>query len=200
MDLPSEAEGQIDWASEPDRQALVEAYHALKTHPAAGRIGLEDLAARGSVMAMIYLGSAFKFGEGATKDLGAAEKWYARAAGAGSAFGKYELGRLYLRTHRYEDARRVFIEATERGYVPAIHFLGRIYLFGYGVETDVVKAESYLKTAASRGNLHARRALAHLYLKHGNLRSKLKGIRLWITSAKDIAKAESQGDDGDALR
>jgi TPR repeat protein len=139
---------------------LNEAYRALDRSPQAAVRSLAALADRGSPMAMLYLGYAYRNGIGVEKDADGAEAWYRKAAEAGLARANYHLGRLYLDCERYEDAKREFERASSGGFAPGDHFLGRMYYFGLGVSVDQPRARELLRAAARWGCIFAKALLA----------------------------------------
>jgi TPR repeat protein len=70
--------------NESDLDALRRAYDDLRSDPSRALLQLRDLADRGSVMSMIYLGYARGKGIGSPVDLAEAEKWFKGAYDAGS--------------------------------------------------------------------------------------------------------------------
>jgi hypothetical protein len=151
----------------------------LQSDSANALIELKALAESGSIMSMVYLGDAYKLGKGTKIDLSRAEEWYRRAADKGSLLGSYSLGRLYFRLKRYVEAKNAFSVAAARDYIPAVHFLGRMYASGKGVEKDSVKAEQLLERASKNGSVLAKGVLAYL-LTHGHL-SPLRFLRgMWL--------------------
>ena len=88
---------QVDhWSAERDYSALKRAHQLYERHPVEGLVHLKELANAGSPMSMVYIAHAFQEGNGTDKDLAEAERWYRRAAEAGSVCALHALGRLYL--------------------------------------------------------------------------------------------------------
>ncbi len=169
------------WLVEPDQAALSRAHRLLRSDPKKAVIEMRALAERGSIMSMLYVGQAYRRGTGTDVDSRTAEKWYRRAADAGSLSAYYFLGRLYLVEKRYDEARDVFEYASERNYAPATHFLGRMHFAGKGVPKDPEKGEQLLKCAASAGSVYAKAGLAQFLIRrHSSPRSTLRGMRLCI--------------------
>ncbi len=151
----------IKWELEPDRARLIRAQLMLETNPAQALDELKKLATNGSPMSMYYIGIAYAFGKGVTIDLDKAECWYLRAAEAGSERAYYELGRLYLKAKKYGESKKAFERSAAGGFMPAVHMLGRMYFFGYGVDKDFQKAKPLLERAATWGSVFAKRLLAY---------------------------------------
>jgi hypothetical protein len=140
-------------------------------------------------MSMLYLGSAYRQGTGTSIDLHEAEQWYLRARAAGLVRAGYDLGRLYFDEKRYVDARKVFETAASQGFVPAIHFLGRIYYFGYGVPIDKTQGKALLESAARWGCIFAKALLAYDLMHQGSVRGVCKGVFVKVTCYIDMLKA-----------
>lgn len=151
----------LDPRSEPDVEKMLEAYKALDTTPAQAVRTFAELAEHGSALSMQYLGCSYRDGIGVAKNLQIAEEWFRKAAEKGLARAHYSLGRLYFDNERYGDARQEFESAATGGFVPAVHFLGRIYYFGLGVPLDKLRGRSLLETASRWGCVYAKAILAY---------------------------------------
>ena len=134
-------------------------------------------------MSMLYLGEMYRKGDGTKKDLVQAESWFQRAADKGSNLAKYHLGKVYLETGRFIEAKGAFEIGVAEGFAPAIYVLGWMYS-GHGFR-DMRLARDLLEQASSLGHLLAKKSLACLLLsgRFGPLQF-LRGI--WI--ALDIIK------------
>lgn len=154
----------------------MQAYEALDREPQQAVRALLSLAERGSSMGMLYLGYAYANGVGVESNVGLAETWYSRAAGMGLSRAHYSLARLYLDRRQYADARREFEAAASAGFVPAVHFLGRIYYFGFGVPLDRERARPLLEQASVWGCVYAKALLGYDMMHEGKgIVSKVKG-------------------------
>ena len=102
---PDARNSSIDFAKEPDQGRLYRAYKMLEKDPQKAILELKALVKVHSIMSMIYLGDAYKFGTGVEANLNEAEEWYRLAANAGSLPAHYLLGRLYLNMERYAEAK-----------------------------------------------------------------------------------------------
>jgi len=127
------------------------------------------MAERGSSTSMLYLGYAFTNGIGGSPDLQAAERWYRLAAEAGLTRAHYNLGRLYLAGGRFSDAKYELERAAAKEFMPAIHYLGRLYYFGYGVPVDRVRGKALLEAAAKWGCIFAKATLAYDLIHQNSL-------------------------------
>jgi len=160
---------------EPDAKRLSQAYAMLSDRSPQTIGALTELAERGSVWSMLGLGYAYTDATLGTPDLAASEMWCRKAAEAGLVCAHYYLGRLYLMQSRYAEAKQEFEFAASKDYAPAIHYLGRIAYFGWGVPSDTVKGKALFEAASTRGNLVARDMLARDMIRHGTWREKAKG-------------------------
>lgn len=183
-----------EFSREPDLPRLYRAHALLEKDSASAIAELEALAALGSTMSMIYLGDTYKSGDGTKVDLTKSEFWYRRAAEAGSFLGCFLLGRLYLKLDRYADAKQAFTIAADQGYIPAVHYLGRIYYYGRGVPRDLSLAREYLERASRGGSVFAKRKLATLLLENGQtIGQRFRGIFLLCGSFIDFFVAICTG-------
>jgi TPR repeat protein len=62
------------WAKEPDLAALTRAHGLLRVDPKSALNELERLAEQGSIMSMVYIGSAYRDGTGVMRDVSQAER------------------------------------------------------------------------------------------------------------------------------
>jgi TPR repeat protein len=151
---------------------------------------------------MIYIGEAHKLGTGLPVNLDEAERWFVRAEQAGSPRASYLLGRLYLKQLRYDAARDAFERGADKGFVPALHFLGRMYFAGMGVEKDAKMGEQLFRRAAEAGSVFAKAGLAqYLMRNHSDIGMKLRGFFLLLGARFDLLKVLlTEGATSDRLR
>lgn len=174
----------IDWSKEPDIDTLSKSYNLLLSNDELALDNFKILANQGSIMSMVYLGYAYNEGKVTKSDYLESERWYRQAVVAGSVLAEYGLGRLFLKSGRPVEARQYFELAANKGYVPAIHFLGRIYFYGQGVPKDIEKATELLERAASGGSVFAQRILGQILVqKNSSFLKKLRGVWLIVSAA-----------------
>ena len=171
---------QIDhWSAERDFPALKRAYELYERCPVEGFEHLKELADAGSPMSMWYVAHAYQVGNGCHKDLTEAEKWYRRAANAGSIIALHNLGHLYLVRERFDDAWRSFRFAAAAGFSPSMLQLGRMHFLGIGVEKDIARAKANWEDAASLGNVFAKKFLGiSLIRNHLSTAELMRGVLL----------------------
>ena len=158
---------EADWEREPDYDALVRAHRMMGKTPTQGLSELKALAARGSPMSMLYVGAAYALGQGVAVNLTEAITWFRRAADAGCVRAYYNFRIPIPKDKQYAAAKEAFEVGSAQDFAPAIHMLGKIYFFGYGVDKDFQKAKPLLERASARGSVFAKRLLAY-QLMHGH--------------------------------
>jgi TPR repeat protein len=170
----------FDWSIEPNLPKLHTAYHLLKSDPEAALRQLKWLADVGSVASMIYVGLFYKR-DANPKNPEEAEKWYRRAADAGSFFAYHCLGRLYLEQKRFGEARDAFSCAVGGDYVPSIFYLARMFVLGLGVEKDITTGVALLEKARLRKSVYAGMMLGRIMLREKReFTHKIRGFYLII--------------------
>ncbi len=151
---------------EPNPARLRKASRALKSNTSFAIGELKYLASQGSLLSLLQLGSVYSDDKLVDPDLEQAEAYFRRAADGGALIGHYLLGRLFLTQRRHEDALRAFSYASGKGYPPAIHYLGRMYLQGRGVTADHKRAKELFSRAAERGSVAAKLGLSTILMQH----------------------------------
>lgn len=63
----------------------------------------------------------------------------------------FQLGRAYFSAGRFAEAAELFIDAATKGHPVAAGYAGDAYLFGNGVERDIIKAREFYKQAIEGG-------------------------------------------------
>ena len=157
------------------------------------------LAAEGSPHAWKSLGWMHQHAAGTAKDFAKAEACYRKAIGLGDSTANFYLARLLVEDQRLEEAFAYFLAEADQGHLSSIYWTGRCYLSGEGVEKDVEKAELYLKRAADKGHLYARRDCS-LEKMHGTFgkRDLLNGVVGWISTFLSLIRL-SASDPGSEL-
>lgn len=125
---------------------------------------LEDLANKGSIASLWYLGDAYASGRYVVKNLEKARTFYLRAETSGWLPASYRLGRIYFTSGDYKSAFEAFSRGTAKGYIPAVYRLGMMYKDGLGMQKAVSTSVALLSEADSKGHLFAKRDLAGLYM------------------------------------
>ena len=91
----------------------------------------------------------------------------------------YQKG-LYGQTRDTRKAFELYLRAAELGSANALHNISCMYWDGDCVERDPLKQEHYLKLAAKKGHILARRDLGHFENDKGN---SIIAVKHWMMSA-----------------
>jgi len=169
---------QREWDEDPAPDKLWDALRVMDKDPEAAIPLLIDLAANGSSLSMVYLGSAYLSGT-LPVDKESGETWLKKSADLGSIEGGYQLARFYEIEKRTEEAREWFASVAERGYSPALYRLGCLHYYA----GDIPEALHYLHKAKDAGNLPARGTLSWIYRKE-NLGLAKRLVSHWHCAAK----------------
>jgi|GEM_PF-6830554 len=172
---------------EPDPDRLREAYALMGREPAVVLPELNELAERGSVDALVYLGHMYQEGLGTEADSGTAKDYFKRARDAGSVEGAYRLGRLYVDAADFQKAEDAFAIGVERNHLPSIYWMARILESSEGDACKQDLARSLYRIASKKGHYFARKRLIALLIRRtsgmsDNIRAILMAIRFYAIS------------------
>jgi TPR repeat protein len=124
-----------------------------------------------NVYATVQLAHMYATGLGTLRDIDVAERLYETAAQSGSLYAKYYFALFLLKSQREPEAREIMDELTNKGYLPAIYWLGKMFYEGIGGSRDRETGEYYLRYAAvSGGHIWADRYLISLDLRSRSIR------------------------------
>jgi hypothetical protein len=87
---------------------------------------------------------------------------------------------------------RLLTEAANQGYAPAEYELGRIYLYGRGIEADYAQALLWERKAAEQGDARAQRDLAFMYERGFGVAADPEHAAEWNRKAAMQGNAEAQ--------
>ena len=151
-----------------------EAVHKLGAAYLGGKFGLKKsgkkaarlfarAAAAGNVEAMVDLGRLYDMGNGNERpvrlDRTKALELFRKAADTGSTHGQYNLGLCLIDAPKFRDLKdeekmkeafRVMKLCADRGMFSGQILLARFYVYGWGVEKDLVEARRLCELAATR--------------------------------------------------
>ena len=132
-------------------------------------------------------------GNGGDKNLTIAERWLKLSSGNGHSEAPFVLGNLYLDEYANpQQAVDWYRLSAERGYIPAMHRLGMVYIEGRLGAVDTLKAKQWLWQAATQGSPEAQVDLATLEYNGINDESDLVQVYVWLDAASfqgnDLAK------------
>lgn len=154
------------------------------------------VAQEGDAKAQYNVALMYENGQGVTKDLRQAKKWYEKAAKNGNAKAAYNLARLYhsldgKQPHAIDMAKYWYEKAIEGGITEAYNNLATLYLEGKGVPKDNQKALELLEKAAKANNPQAQFNLGVLYgWGEGIQKDKLKSYENLTKAIKNgVSKA-----------
>jgi TPR repeat protein len=156
---------QREWDEEPLAGELWDALQLRGQDRDAGNAMLTELATRGSVLAMMYLGHGYISGGGDQAQLALGEEWLIRSAKAGSIEGRFQLAGHYQRQNDREKELIELKALAEQGYSPAMYSLGLRLYRSETRERSVPEAVTYLKMARDAGHLPAMGLLSWIYRK-----------------------------------
>jgi len=135
-------------------------------------------------------------GQGVERDLAESFQWFKLAAQHGDAESQRNLGVFYengwsLRAPDPDSAARWFGKAAAQGHPPALLALGNLYVRGFGVEEDLVKAEGLYRKAIAAGEDRARLPLAGVHLRRAQGPDDLLKCRALVQDALDAGVSDA---------
>lgn len=191
---------QREWDNEPLAGELWDALQARKTDRYGGNAMLADLAARGSTLAMMYLGHAY-VKEGSHAQTAEGEDLLRRSAQAGSIEGRFQLACHYERQGTFEKARAELEVLVGKGYLPAMYCLGRLYYRGDLGTRAIPEAIAYLKMAIDLGHLPSMGLLSWIYRREQfGIGGKVAGHWLCLTKIPAVIRCMWRYPNSDKLR
>lgn len=122
------------------------------------------LAENGNSFSQCEVGFMYYQGQGTSRNLDAAEKWFRLSLQNGEIQASVGLIRVLLEHDRFQDALVCIKRYVRLKYPPAIYWMGRMYYNGYGVARDSRKALKYFTLASRYGHLIGMRDRAKLML------------------------------------
>jgi TPR repeat protein len=124
------------------------------------------LASEGNAEAQYYLGHLYAEGEGVTRDMGQAVRWFRAAAEQGEPYGQFALGYVYEHGQGVEPdagkAARWYWSAAEQGNLAAQNNLALMYDQGRGVARNYVQAYYWYARGAHGSGLDPTKAAGNL--------------------------------------
>jgi TPR repeat protein len=150
---------------EPDVPSLWRAVASLDQDTQEGLLALEELAAKGSILSMVYIGDTHENGRGVERDTEVGDMWYTRAADRGSIDAAFRLAFGYWHDGNQEKSIIELERICNLDFTPAAYLLGTFYYHGVGVEKSVSKAIKYFSMADKGGHLLARQDLSFILRK-----------------------------------
>lgn len=118
---------------------------------ARAKMLLEEASSKGDPKAYLYLGRIYAQGLGVRRDDAQAENAYRSAMDLGYMPAAQELGRLYEKKKKYNDAEGLYRQACDGQYYKAAKSIAALYEKGKGRKKDTVQALSWYLAAQSHG-------------------------------------------------
>ncbi len=125
---------------------------------------LKGRAEKGDAYAQYQLGVCYANGDGVTKDMQEAVKWYTISAKLGQVEAQINLAGCYHYGEgvdkNLQEAVRWYRKAADQGYAYAQYNLGLLYQNGEGVVKDLIYAYMWLDLASERAEIMTLRIIA----------------------------------------
>lgn len=151
-------------------------------------------AEHGNTDAIYSMGNCYYWGEGVSKDLRTAAKWYLKSMFFGrNAEAAYRYGNCcYYGFKDYDLAARHYEKAAKQGHAGAQYCLGKCYEKGEGVERDFKVAVRWYRKSAEQGYVDAQYCLGICYFYgQGAKQDYEKGIK-WYEKAAEQENSDAQ--------
>ncbi|PCI57220.1 MAG: hypothetical protein COB36_02855 [Alphaproteobacteria bacterium] len=117
--------------------------------------------------------------------------WFTKAAQTNDKVGQFGLCQFYHDRYGFDDlpeGRKWCHKSAAQGHVPAIHYLGRIYERGFGVEVGYKKALKFYREAAAKGSVKSLANIARFY--HLGLGVKQDSKQAYSYAKKALSAAQ----------
>ncbi len=105
------------------------------------------------------------------------------AANPGEARFKFQLGRAFYSSKRFDEAVPLFRRAAEGDYAVAMYRLGKMYQRGTGLTKDARSAISWYRKAAASGNAASMNDLGWMYERGFGVTKNLSDAAQWYLKA-----------------
>ena len=123
----------------------------------------QALANKGEADAQCCLAALYYEGVGVPRNYEEAERWWLRAAKAGSADAYGNLGVFYQKRKNYPEASKWLRLGVAQGNALCQYFLAHAYEKGLGVAQDYNEAARLFELAADQGDADAQCKLGYMY-------------------------------------
>jgi len=164
---------------------------------------LAKAAQRGMVEAQVNLGILYLEGEGVPQDTSRAVSLMSAASQQGvmDADANYTVGKAFLGDGdevlegdglRARWAAHYFNLAASASDARAQHEIGRLFLFGRGVEQDAEKAAAWISAAANQGYSDAAFLMGTLLQSGTGVEQNIEWATYWFTEAAKLGNADAQ--------
>ncbi len=144
------------------------------------------------VAAQFELANAYYTGNGVTKNIDKAIKWYRKVAAKGYAVAQHNLGVIYGVQEDYLKAAKWYRKAAEQGDVRAQNNLADLYMRGLGFPVDKIEAIKWYGKAAEKGYKIAQYNLGVVYYYGDGVNKNYIQAFNWYRKAAEQNHAEAQ--------
>jgi uncharacterized protein len=191
----------VDWSAEPDMASLKRAHALMSADRSQAVRELEELADRGSSMAMCYLGGMYVRENNPFRDDKKAKYWYRRASDLGSPYAQWVLGDLCFRRREFGEARQALERGVSNGSMHANYYLGLLYMYGFGVQKDQKLANGLFREAVAAGHIRSKLAISKQYIRgYFGILGVATGVKLYLEAAIAAFKVISKDPDSPFIK
>lgn len=132
----------------------------------------------------ISIGKYF-FDKKRTQDYKKALEWYMKAAEQGDENAQYKVRQIYFKIQDYDNLLKWCKKGIEQNQTNAKYTMGLIFLKGYGVEKNILKAKEWYEKAAEDNDAFTQYQLGRLYFDKNELQNDYKKAFYWIEKAAE---------------
>lgn len=162
-----------------------------------------EKAASGDAYSQAIVGEMYWKGDGIEKNIEKAKEWFERSVEQGNPYGIFNLALLYQEEPFFVEKKRLckslFLQAIS-GFSQlcgaddhaACNYVGIIYDYGYGVETDKTEAAKWYHKSAEKGYVFAQFKLGVFYDFGKGVESNKTEAAKWYLKAASQGHIEAQ--------
>ena len=132
----------------------------------------------------ISIGKYF-FDKQRTQDYKKALEWYMKAAEQGDENAQYKVRQIYFKIQDYDNLLKWCKKGIEQNQTNAKYTMGLIFLKGYGVEKNILKAKEWYEKAAEDNDVSTQYQLGRLYFDKNELQNDYKKAFYWTEKAAE---------------
>lgn len=149
---------------------------------------LMPMAQKGDRKAQYDLGYVYETGDGTSKNIPKAVKWYRKSAIQGYPAARYRLGVLFgsgdsIRQDFYVSAKWLRMAATFDDHTMAQFRLAELYYTGRGVEHDYTQAIHFYTLAANKGHAASQYLLGTMFVEGWGVKQDYIQAYVWLKRA-----------------
>jgi TPR repeat protein len=160
------AGGEVDfWWDQPDSEQLMAVAKLSETDPVAAFQGYRELAEKGCVHAMIWLGNCHRYGLGTEPNYDQAHDSYSLAIAEGSWIATRDIAGLLFDNGNFAECEKYLEEGIQCDFIPAYFWLAWYRIARSNTQDTFDQARPLLEHAAAEGHPHAEKYLAALLAK-----------------------------------